>query len=54
MEEDITILLSEMGLGFAVELSNRAFVIDKGENKWSGTPDKLLEDEDLKSKYLAL
>lgn len=54
MKEDITILLSEMGLGFAVELSNRAFVIDKGENKWSGTPDMLLGDEDLKSKYLAL
>jgi branched-chain amino acid transport system ATP-binding protein len=54
MEEDITILLSEMGLGFAVELSNRAFVIDKGENKWSGTSDALLEDENLKSKYLAL
>jgi len=54
MEEDITILLSEMGLGFAVELSNQAFVIDKGENKWSGTPDRLLENEDLKSKYLAL
>jgi len=54
MEEDITILLSEMGLRFAVELSNRAFVIDKCENKWNGTPDKLLEDEDLKSRYLAL
>ncbi len=54
MKEDITILLSEMGLGFAIELSSRAFVIDKGENKWSGTPDMLLGDEDLKSKYLAL
>ncbi len=53
-EENITILLSEMGLGFAVELSQRAFVIDKGENQWSGSCEELKQDEALKSKYLAL
>ena len=54
MQERITILLSEMGLGLAVDLSTRAFVIDKGENKWNGTPVELMKDEDLKTKYLAL
>ena len=53
-EEKITLLLSEMGLGFAIELSQRAFVIDKGQNQWSGTSEELKENEDLKTKYLAL
>jgi branched-chain amino acid transport system ATP-binding protein len=54
MREKITVLLSEMGLGLAVELSDRAFIIDKGENRWSGTTTELLGNEELKSKYLAL
>lgn len=54
MSENITVLLSEMGLGLAVELSRRAFIIDKGENKWSGTTVELLGNEQLKSRYLAL
>jgi len=54
MQERITILISEMGLRFAVELSQRAFVIDKGQNQWSGTCDELKKDEELKTKYLAL
>jgi branched-chain amino acid transport system ATP-binding protein len=54
MQENITVLLSEMGLGLAVELSDRAFIIDKGENKWSGTTSELLGNEELTSRYLAL
>lgn len=54
MEEKITILLSEMGLGFAVNLSRRAYVIDKGQNQWDGTCQELKENDDLKIKYLAL
>jgi len=54
MEEKITILLSEMGLGFAVELSRRAFVIDKGQNQWGGTCTELKQNEELKARYLAL
>jgi branched-chain amino acid transport system ATP-binding protein len=54
MEEKMTILLSEMGVGFAVELSKRAYVIDKGQNQWSGTCEELKQNEALKTKYLAL
>ena len=53
-EENIPLLISEMGLGFAVELSSRAYVIDKGQNQWSGTCEELKGNEDLKTKYLAL
>jgi branched-chain amino acid transport system ATP-binding protein len=53
-KEKIALLLSEMGLGFAVELSDRAYVIDKGEMQWSGPCSELSKDEELKRKYLAL
>jgi len=53
-KEKIALLLSEMGLGFAIELSDRAYVIDKGEMQWSGPCSELSKDEELKRKYLAL
>jgi branched-chain amino acid transport system ATP-binding protein len=52
--EKIAVLLSEMGLGFAVELSDRAYVIDKGQIQWGGTCSELQKDEELKRKYLAI
>ncbi len=52
--EKIALLLSEMGLGFAVELSDRAYVIDKGQIQWGGTCSELQKDEELKRKYLAI
>jgi len=53
-KEKIALLLSEMGLGFAVELSDRAYVIDKGEMQWSGPCSELSKNEELKIKYLAI
>lgn len=53
-EQKITLLLSEMGLGLAVNISHRAYVIDKGQIQWSGTCQELKENEELKIKYLAL
>jgi branched-chain amino acid transport system ATP-binding protein len=53
-KEKIALLLSEMGLGFAIELSDRAYVIDKGQIQWSGTCSELKKDEELKGKYLAI
>jgi branched-chain amino acid transport system ATP-binding protein len=53
-EQKITLLLSEMGLGLAVNISHRAYVIDKGQIQWSGTCEELKANEELKIKYLAL
>lgn len=50
----ITLLFSEMGLGFAVELSDRAYVIDKGQIQWRGSCSELKKDEELKRKYLTV
>ncbi len=53
-QEKITLVLSEMGLGLAVNISHRAYVIDKGQIQWSGTCEELKSNEELKIKYLAL
>jgi len=53
-EQKMTLLLSEMGLGLAVNISHRAYVIDKGQIQWSGTCEELKGNEELKIKYLAL
>jgi branched-chain amino acid transport system ATP-binding protein len=53
-EEKITLVISEMGLGLAVNMSHRAYVIDKGQVQWSGTCEELKGNEELKIKYLAL
>ena len=53
-KQKITLLLSEMGLGLAVNISHRAYVIDKGQIQWSGTCEELKGNEELKIKYLAL
>jgi branched-chain amino acid transport system ATP-binding protein len=53
-QEKITLVLSEMGLGLAINISHRAYVIDKGQIQWSGTCEELKSNEELKIKYLAL
>jgi branched-chain amino acid transport system ATP-binding protein len=53
-QEKITLVLSEMGLGLAVNISHRAYVIDKGQIQWCGTCEELKSNEELKIKYLAL
>jgi branched-chain amino acid transport system ATP-binding protein len=53
-QEKITLVLSEMGLGLAINISHRAYLIDKGQIQWSGTCEELKSNEELKIKYLAL
>lgn len=53
-KEKIAILIVEMGLGFAVELSSRAYIIEKGQNQWNGSCDEIKKNQGLKEKYMAL
>ena len=53
-EERVTILLSEQNLKFALGLSDRAYVIDKGVIRFKGTIAELKENEEVRQKYLAL
>jgi branched-chain amino acid transport system ATP-binding protein len=53
-ESGQTILLSEQNLRFAMELADRAYVIEKGEIKYTGVPAELAADERVRRAYLSV
>src|SRR5258708_6831684 len=53
-QEHIAILLAEQNLGFALGLSERAYVIDDGHIQFSGTVAELKANPDMVRKYLAI
>jgi branched-chain amino acid transport system ATP-binding protein len=52
--EGVSILLSEQNLHFARLVSDRAVVLEKGEVKFDGTMDALMQDETLQRTHLSL
>ena len=50
----ISILLSEQNMHFAALVSDRAYVIEKGEIKYGGTMQELKNDSEVRRAYLAL
>ena len=48
----LTILLSEQNLGLSLALADRAYVIEKGEIRYSGPIDALRADAELRRRYL--
>jgi branched-chain amino acid transport system ATP-binding protein len=52
--EDVTVLITEQNVDFALDLAERAYIIDKGSNAWEGTVDELQEREDLLDEYLSV
>lgn len=53
-EEGLTILLTEQNALFALDLSNRAYVIDKGGIVYEGNVPGLRRDKDSLKKYLGV
>jgi len=53
-EEGLTILLCEQNLDFALELGDRAYIIEKGLIRYEGPIDELRYNEELRRTYLAL
>jgi branched-chain amino acid transport system ATP-binding protein len=53
-KEGVTILLSEQNLQFAALVSDRAYVLEKGEIKFSGAMQALVGDEATRRAYLEL
>ena len=51
---NVTMLMCEHNVGLALEISDRAYIIDKGAIYWTGTPAELHENQDVKRKYLML
>ncbi len=54
IEEDMTVLLAEQNVNFAVELAERAYIIDTGEIVYDGSIEELTEQDDLLETYLAV
>jgi branched-chain amino acid transport system ATP-binding protein len=49
-----TILFAEQNMHFAAEVSDRAYVIEKGRIRFHGTMQELAANEEVKSKYLMI
>jgi branched-chain amino acid transport system ATP-binding protein len=50
----ITVLMTEQNVRFALELADRAFLLDKGQIQWSGTAAELDDDEEMQERYLTV
>jgi len=50
----LTILLAEQNLGFSLKVSDRVYVLERGQVKHSGTADELARDEELQHRLLAI
>jgi branched-chain amino acid transport system ATP-binding protein len=50
----LTILFAEQNMHFATEISDRAYVIEKGHIRYQGTMDELVANEEVKAKYLMI
>ena len=52
--EGLSVLLSEQNLRFAAEVSDRAYIIEKGRIRFSGTMSELNAHDDVQAEYLAV
>ena len=50
----MTILLAEQNAKFAMDLSDRGYIIEKGKIWFHGGIDKIKDNEEIKKKYLAV
>ena len=50
----LTILFAEQNMHFATEISDRAYVIEKGRIRFEGTMKELAANEEVKQKYLMI
>jgi len=53
-ERGLSILLSEQNVGFAQIVSDRAYLMEKGQVRWAGTMAELAENADAQRRYLLL
>ncbi len=53
-EMGLTILFSEQNLHFANQISDRAYIIEKGRIRYEGTMSELKENREIQEKYLMI
>jgi len=54
LKEQVPILLAEQNAHFALEISDRGYVIDKGRIRYSGSRQELQQNEEVKKRYLSV
>ena len=53
-KQGLSVLLSEQNVPFAAAVSDRVYVLEKGQVRFSGTMDELRADENVRRQYLAV
>lgn len=53
-QKNMTILLAEQNLQFALQVADRFYIIDNGANVFSGSPDDLRADKEVQVRYLGV
>jgi len=51
-EQDVSILMAEQNARQALRIANYAYLIEAGRQVAQGTPEKLMEDDAIRSAYL--
>jgi len=51
---DISVFLAEQNVKFALAICDRSYIIEKGKVAWSGKAKDLIEDEEVKERFLAI
>jgi branched-chain amino acid transport system ATP-binding protein len=52
--EEIAILVSEQNVSFVLPLSNRAYILEKGEVRWNGEVSELKKRPEIMKTYLGI
>ena len=53
-KQGLSILLSEQNVEFAQIVSDRAYMLEKGQIRWAGTMAELTENTEIQRSYLTL
>jgi branched-chain amino acid transport system ATP-binding protein len=53
-QSGLSILLSEQNVGFAQAVSDRAYMLEKGQIRWAGTMEELAANQEIQRSYLVL
>jgi branched-chain amino acid transport system ATP-binding protein len=53
-KQGLSILLSEQNVGFAQLVSDRAYMLEKGQIRWTGTITELMDNAEIQRSYLTV
>ena len=53
-KQGVTVLLVEQNVSFSLEVANRVYVLETGENVMNGTGEELRNNEQLQKAYLGI